>query len=38
MLGIPQVEALIALAKQRGISFSEMLRRAIDAFLDQQKS
>ena len=36
-LSIPQYEALQRLAKQLGLSFSETLRRAIDAFLQQQK-
>ena len=38
MLSIPQFEALQALAKKLGLRFSEVLRRAIDAFLEQQKS
>ena len=38
MLSLPQFQALMALAKQRGLSFSEMLRRVIDTFLEQQKS
>lgn len=38
MLSLPQVQALTALAKQRGIRFSEMLRRVIDAFLEQHKN
>ena len=37
LLSIPQWEALTALAKKLGLSFSETLRRAIDEFLKQQK-
>jgi len=38
LLSVPQWEALMALAKRLGLSFSEVLRRAIDAYLEQQKS
>ena len=38
MLSLPQVDALTALAKKLGLRFSEVLRRAIDAYLQQQKS
>lgn len=38
MLGVPQFQALTALAKAMGLSFSEVLRRAIDAYLSQQKT
>jgi Ribbon-helix-helix protein, copG family len=37
LLSVPQWEALTALAQRLGLSFSETLRRAIDAYLDQQK-
>ena len=37
MLSIPQFQALMALAKQRGLSFSEILRRAIDEYLSRHK-
>jgi hypothetical protein len=37
MLSVPQFQALTALAKRLGLSFSEVLRRAIDAYLAQQK-
>jgi hypothetical protein len=37
MLSIPQYEALVKLAKKLGLRFSEVLRRAIDAYLKQQK-
>ena len=37
MLSIPQFQALTALAKQLGLSFSEMLRRAIDEYLSRHK-
>jgi len=36
-LSLPQYNALKALAQQLGLSFSEVLRRAIDAFLQSQK-
>lgn len=36
-LSIPQFEKLQALAKKLGLSFSETLRRAIDAYLEQHK-
>lgn len=36
-LSIPQFQALTALAHKLGLSFSETLRRAIDAFLEQHK-
>jgi predicted DNA binding CopG/RHH family protein len=35
MLSIPQLKALKAKAKALGISFSELLRRIIDAYLGQ---
>jgi DNA-binding Lrp family transcriptional regulator len=38
MLGFPQFQALTALAKRLGLSFSEVLRRAIDAYLKEQQS
>jgi metal-responsive CopG/Arc/MetJ family transcriptional regulator len=38
MLSVPQFQAITALAKKLGLSFSEVLRRAIDAYLQQQKS
>ena len=37
MLTFPQVQALMALAKQHGIRFSEMLRRVIDDYLSRHK-
>jgi predicted DNA-binding protein len=38
LLSLPQLEALTALAKKLGLSFSETLRRAIDEYLKQQQS
>jgi len=37
MLSLPQFQALTTLAKRHGLSFSEMLRRVIDAYLEQHK-
>jgi hypothetical protein len=37
LLSIPQLTALKALAQKLGLSFSEVLRRAIDAYLKQEK-
>jgi hypothetical protein len=37
LLSLPQFEALATLAKRLGLSFSETLRRAIDAYLQQQQ-
>ena len=37
LLSFPQFEALTALSKKLGLKFSEVLRRAIDAYLEQQK-
>lgn len=34
---IPQWEALVALSKELGISFSETVRRAIDRFLEEHR-
>jgi hypothetical protein len=36
-VSLPQYNALLTLAKMLGLSFSETLRRAIDAYLAQQK-
>ena len=33
----PQVKALLALAKKTGLSVSELIRRAIEAFLKDHK-
>ena len=38
LLSIPQLEALRALAKKLGLSFSETLRRAIDNYLSQNRN
>jgi hypothetical protein len=35
MLSLPQLTALRAHAKKLGIGFSELIRRIIDAYLDQ---
>jgi hypothetical protein len=35
-LSVPQYEALAALAKKLGLSFSEVVRRALDHYLKQQ--
>ena len=37
MLSIPQFNALTALATKLGLSFSEVLRRALDDYLARQK-
>jgi len=37
LLSIPQLTALQDLARKLGLSFSETLRRAIDAYLEQQR-
>jgi len=37
-LSVPQFQALRALAKKLGLSFSEVVRRALDEFLKQQRS
>jgi len=37
MLGIQQLESLKALSKKLGLKFSELLRRAIDEFLERHQ-
>jgi hypothetical protein len=37
MFTIPQLEALHALAKKRGLKFSELVRRIIDRYLETVK-
>ena len=35
-LPAPQIECLLGLAKTKDVSFSELVRRAIDLYLDEQ--
>lgn len=36
-IALPQYRALVGMAKTRGLTFAEVLRRAIDQFLHTEK-